>query len=780
MLSRRELLAGAATCAILSAVPAFSQTTLLSGGTIGAFNGGRSQVNFNFIGGGEFPFINVVKMGTDWTYRSSPNKDSQVSPSVRDANGYPITIQTNGYNAIAIIPSQTDRPGNYVFRWVGNGTMINPGTLVSGSTSGTNGRFVFTPTGGLTAVGMSLIYGVATIGSPYVSDIAIMHVDDEADWLAGEMFGKQFEARLLQAKFGVLRFLNWQLGNTNMMTTWATRKPVSYSSWIANQWFPALWAGQTTNTANDYAITFGSGGPVDKQIIHLQFSGNAATTGVTGITISNSASTGVPTVIGWTAHGLSLNDPVSFEAANSLPAPMMSGNNFYVSNVIDADHFNIAFMAPGAGNFSTTNGGGNPTYTGVRLATLNLNSTGAVPIKQQWGDAARDASQPETTINNAGVNILFATLVYDADLNSWLKNGGDTLGFSKGVENGVPFEVMLQLCMEVGAHPYFVAPYLALDPMSDLYPMLATYMKAAAPPWMIPRYEGVNEQWNTAGGFYGSRYGWNKANIHWRTQFDTHNWQGKTISTLGQAVNAAYGGAVGGSGNLQYQLLNGSQTVSFSSTIAANTNNPRMTSALYVAQAAAAQPGYTKSAASGWCTHLCIAQYFNPSEFNTGQETTDAASYAAAAGNAPLQLQIATTYADTISGAASGFNLAQNNIYFGFGFTFAQGFTNSAGNKLKMCGYEGGYSPDLTGTAQVNALRNASKFVDDIGKGITGGTLVSGATVTGIYNDFVNAGGEFPSCFQLAGSANIWSVLDPTVYVSPQPAQWTAIAAFNH
>ena len=63
---------------------------------------------------------------------------------------------------------------------------------------------------------------------------------------------------------------------------------------------------------------------------------------------------------------------------------------------------------------------------------------------------------------------------------------------------------------------------------------------------------------------------------------------------------------------------------------------------------------------------------------------------------------------------------------------------------------------------------------------LTGGTLASGATVNGTYNDFTSIGALFPSCFQLAGSQNAWSVLDPDIYLSPQPAQWTAIVAYNH
>lgn len=762
MLSRRSFLTGTSALSLIAATPVYAQTTLLSGGTINTFNGGRSQVNFNFInGGGEFPFIDVVKSGGDWNNSSAPNANGTVSPGLRDANGYPTSIQSGGYFKQAFIPSQTERPGNYVCRWTGGGAgtvMRSPGTVVSGSASGANGRFVFSTSSS------QINIGVNTMGSPYVTSISVMHVDDEASWLAGEIFGAQFLSVLRQANFGVLRFLNWQNGNAGANTTWGNRKPITYSGWSSAQWFPDSWIATVTNSGNDYSATLGSGAPVDKQIIHLQWNSDS-TVASTAITISN----GSPAVVNWPAHSLSVGTIIGITAGNPN-APMSTGVNYYVSNVIDGDNFNISLTLGGA-NLNTTS-----TSSGLSAcvpATLNLNGTGGVPVKDPVSNPAVGSTKPLSTSSSVAI---FATLVYDADLNSWLMFGGTLNGFSSGFSNGVPPEICFQLALELGAHPWFVAPYLAIDPMTDWFTRLATYLKAAAPPWMIPRLEGCNEQWNNAGGFFGTRYGWAKANAHWGTQFDQNNWQGKVMSTIGQAVNAVYGGAVGAG----YQLVNGAQTVSFSSTGSANSNDPRMTSAQYVAQAAAPQVGYTKSAASGWCTHLCIANYFSPSEFGTAAETTHAADYAAAAGNAALQLQIATAYADTLAGAASGFNLAQQRVYFGFAFTWTQKFTNGAGDKIKMCCYEGGYSPDLSGTSQVNTLRNASKAVADIGKAISGGTFVSGDVVTGNYLDFVNASGEFPSCFQLAGANNIWSVLDPDVYVSPQTPQWLAIVGYNH
>src|SRR6266404_6870036 len=108
-----------------------------------SFNGGKSQVNFDSL---TFAFLDLMKTAQAWNYGGGVNANGQVSPANMDANGYPTIIPSpNGYNTVVLIPPTTVRPGNYVFRWVGGDvttSMLNPGTLVNGSTFGANGRFV--------------------------------------------------------------------------------------------------------------------------------------------------------------------------------------------------------------------------------------------------------------------------------------------------------------------------------------------------------------------------------------------------------------------------------------------------------------------------------------------------------------------------------------------------------------------------------------------------------------------------------------------------------------
>lgn len=828
--SRRRFLLGASTLAICAANPALAG--LHFHGSPG-FNGGKSQVN---LGDFAFAFLDLMKTTQNWNYANAPNANGQVSPANMDVNGYPTTIQAGGYYTSVLIPPTTVVPGNYVCRWVGgDGTtsIKNPGSLVSGSTTGANGRFVFTPNA--SAIASTVLAGAITLGSPYVSSIAIMHVNDEAAWLAGQVFSPKFKGILTQGKFGVIRFLNLQPSITTV-TTWASRKPVGHFSYAAEEYRSSLWAGQTTNVGNDYSITFGSGAPVDKQTILLQFNANATL---------NTATVTFPggSTVNWTAHGLSAGDPVGF-SGGSPPSGIFYGGTYYVIAAgLTANAFQVSLTRGGAAyNYGT---GASGTTAGVRLPTLNLNGTGTVAITSNNGGVMTSIVQMPS-INGTSGQAVWGTLIYDADLNSWMLRGGnaDPNQGSAGIINGCPYEIMLQLCKEVGAHPYFVAPYLAVDPMTDFHTQLATLVKTTMPSWMIPRFEICNELWNNVNPM--TQYAYLKAYVHWNAQFssgifDRDDWVGKTASTIGQAVNAAYGGAVGAG----YQILINVQTVTFPSP-GSNGQASRFASTQYLAQSAAAQVGYTKSAASLWATHVVCANYFQPAERGTAQETTDATTYAANAasivggisggtltvasvtigtlaigqtitdqyGLIPVGVTItggsgtswtvsngslsiasgttifaqnataaalATSYADTASGAAdpnNGGNLAQVKIYFTNIFNYAATFTNSAGNTLKGTFYEGGYSPDLDSTAQINFLRNASKNVADGGLLISGGTLANAAVVAGNYADCIASGGEFPSCFQLTGVNSIWSVLDPDIYAT-KTAQWNAIAAFN-
>src|SRR5205823_4515663 len=139
----------------------------------------------------------------------------------------------------------------------------------------------------------------------------------------------------------------------------------------------------------------------------------------------------------------------------------------------------------------------------------------------------------------------YGTVVFDADLQTWMLSGGSQNGLSVDLNNGMPPEVCVQLCKEMGFHPHFSLPPHALDPATDYATSLASLCQSSGPSWMIPRFEPSNEVWNTALGFIGAQVAMNKGFAHWSTveNFGTNwdNWYGKVLSVMGQGLASVFG-----------------------------------------------------------------------------------------------------------------------------------------------------------------------------------------------------------------------------------------------
>lgn len=783
--TRREFIhAGCAIATAASLSPAIAGINNPGSRGGSSFNGGKSQVNLNFLQtAGDYPFLNCLKTAQAWGFIN--NASAPVTPDLLDADGYPTSIINTGVNTVFYVPTQAARPGNYVITWDGTGTIFcgMSNTLVSGSKTSSGGagagRYVFS------TVDFRFSVGISSIGSPRITNLKVFHVDDEISINAGQVFGAKFKQRLQEANFGVIRFLNWQLGNTSQATTWLTRRAISYVWYSGAERRPSIYGGVTTNIANAYSVA-------------------------------------IPPI--HTSTGLAWNNGDSPNQGDTI-------------SIV----FNASATQSGTCSLQVGTGG----------------TSSAINILNQF---TNPLSVGSNSYPIAGTFQSMATLVFDATLNAWIKQGGDAALGSVGLNNGVPPELMVQLCKEVGAHPYFVAPAYAVDPMTDFFPSLAAYCKSYTPsnaPWMVPRFEGPNELWNGgAGGAYDTGYANSKANAyhaadptHWTATGDYQNWYGKIMSTIGQAINAVYGGTVGTQS--AYQVICGVQTGT-GNTFPGGTNasNPRLSSAAYISQSAPPQVGYTQTAASGWVTHICCAQYIGPSDTGTGAETTLAASFAGKAFVASISSDVMTVTAlnasnsaafavgDTIFGteiyavgggipagvtiasfgtgvggtgtynlSSSGLTTASQNMTGATDLTAPNTFadtTNSGGGAFtvfacltlytnwkawaqsfginKMCGYEGGYSPDYTsaGNSLVDMLRGASKLNSNLS-----------AFTTTNYNNFVGLTGggftsEFPSCFQFSGNPNIvgrsqdaWSVLED-IYQTPNPPQWSAFIAFNH
>jgi hypothetical protein len=459
-------------------------------------------------------------------------------------------------------------------------------------------------------------------------------------------------------------------------------KPSSYNSSHNLYWVTG------TPTADTFTFSATKGGPnINTTGGTLTGKPTAFATATTqNVTLSNST----PAVVTWADHGLSIGDAISINSTQSygMPAPLYNNRTYYVVAAgFTTGSFQFS-LTPGGVAVSTAGGRQTGQIQAFAMPTLSLNNSPGIPILSPWGDPSADNGAPFG-------GSLTSTLVYDADLKGWLKFGGDG-GGSMGLANCVPPEIMVALCAEIGAHPHFCAPYLACDPMTDWHTQLAAFVKTNGPRWMKPRFEPPNECWNLSYGFFATRYAWNKSPAHWGPSYSltNHDWYGKVVSTIGQAINAVFGGTPNTQSN--YAVVCAIQTDQAGS----NANDPRLTSAAYVAQAMAAQTGYVKSAAYNWATHSSVVNYWNPGERDTPTEIADAFNFGVSNyGNLIGQAAIATSYVNTantnktINGSmARAFNLISVKEYAAACKSWATRL--SGGRVSKMCGYEGGYAPD--------------------------------------------------------------------------------------
>lgn len=657
-LSRRYFVVGASALAIIAAVPGLSEARFPHGAPSG-FNGGAAQTNFNFLGGGDYAFMNVLK-GAVNQWHNSDFSSNTPTPDLFDANGWPIASTYLSSHGLAIyqtpVPTQAERPGNYVAYWDGTGTLNLSATNIAAvgtanftgrvignvlyvdsgltgsvkkgvSLTGTNvpsncivqnqltgtaggvgtyqlcswvacpdissqsfgtsagsqtssgtagaGRYVVSWTGN--SIDLVIVSASGTTGYTYISNLVICHVDDEARLRAGSIFQDQFINQIKASGFGVVRFLNWANENNSNVTTWNTRKPVTYATYSASELRANVYGGVTTNSGNAYSVA--------APAVHTS----------TGAAWTNGDAP---------SHGDTVTALFNASATQSGTCSLKVG-------------------------------------TGGSSAAINmLGPNGAV------------LSVGANTYPVGGNDLSLATFVYDSLLNAWLKYGGALDLGSQGITNNVPPEICLQLAIAVGAHPWFVAPYLSLDTPTDYMPSLCAYVKANAPSWMIARYEGPNETWNSGSadvfptGYASTRaqaYGWGA---------DINNWYGRAMSILGQICASVYG--IGNLGST-YECICGVWTVTAFPT-GASSSDPRLTSALYVAGSGAggAIPpsvsgiAFTRSAASGWVSAVAPANYWSPLERYTVQELIDGFGYCVTnAGNPSAQATIAANYAAT-------------------------------------------------------------------------------------------------------------------------------------
>ena len=224
-------------------------------------------MNLNFLQTGRR--LSVFKLSEDRPNWSLVDNSGWPDPDTLDSDGYPMRIVHGGVYTVFFVPSQASRPGNYVITWNGNGTIScgMSNTPVSGSKTSTNGsgRYVFSTTE------TRFVIGISAIGNPRISNLQVFHVNDEAALNAGEVFGAKFKQRLVEANFGVIRFLNWQVRKHYQRHDVGDEKAVSYVFYSGTEFRSSLYAGRRPNVGTAYSAQLLRLQLVDKATVIVKF-----------------------------------------------------------------------------------------------------------------------------------------------------------------------------------------------------------------------------------------------------------------------------------------------------------------------------------------------------------------------------------------------------------------------------------------------------------------------------------------------------------------------------
>jgi hypothetical protein len=138
--------------------------------------------------------------------------------------------------------------------------------------------------------------------------------------------------------------------------------------------------------------------------------------------------------------------------------------------------------------------------------TLRINGHGPYLIRHQSG---RTIFAGATASSRPGLNAI-GTLIYDANFGAFLHYGQP--GLNIYIDNGMPYEEMIDLCNITGSHPHFISPTAtASDGPTDVYAQLAALCQSRGASWMKPAFETNNEIFTTA--FNATQYSKEITNI---------------------------------------------------------------------------------------------------------------------------------------------------------------------------------------------------------------------------------------------------------------------------
>jgi hypothetical protein len=614
------------------------------------FNGGRSQINLNSANGtGEYPFMDLMKVATPFVSAGQQT----LTPDMCDSNGWPMRfpVGITAVNYVINMPSQLERPGNYDLSWTGTGAasfVINKGmTILSGSLTPSSGvgHAVVVPNDPAAGPGANSVN--LNFKGP-AQNVRFCHVDDlESVQANPNEFHPQFIAVLSALKPGVLRFLNWLNGNQTAITDWASRTPPTYSSYQGLPLMASQYAGRSNASGSDLAVGLPPGGftLADKARLQFYLSSSPPRQAIATFT-SGSADVSMQN------HGLADNNQVYLtgRTPSGFTETIFRGNSImlYFVRVLDANTFQLSAAKGGAAIVAGRSG----SCTINPYLTISINGGQPIPV---WNHFSIPYPQSFLEYPTGGRYDSLRTLVFDATFGSFIDFG------TGGGNCSVPPEVCLDLCYKLGAHPWFVTPFLALDPATDWLSQLAALIKSkyqnGKAPWMVPRFETPNECWN-AFGTNDTQYAVQKAiQYGWGTGMpgNCNNWIGKVASIGGQQLANVFGGAKLG---IAYHWIVGVQTSgglgNSDDRLAASkflTSDPNPVQSPYRRYAPVAKGG---GSPQNWVSHICVANYFSPLRRYTCQELVDGYAFGVAnVADPAARAAITEAYIDTLANPRS-------------------------------------------------------------------------------------------------------------------------------
>ena len=661
-------------------------------------NGGRVQIGLNDIFvGNDFLLINWVK-GCDGWVRASDNKTPP--PTYFNSDNYPTSLPEGELRLQFFCPPQSDLGGECTLRWTGNCTLA----VYAGTVTTTGGSLTSTTGSGLykfTMTGNSITVGILSMSSQ-LGGLECYSSSEETRRANGEIFGAKLMDRLInELRPGIIRDLDLTSGNVCNVTKASDLKPVTSVFYKGSELRASLYGGDTTLSRITYSVAAppSFSGLTNKNIVHFNVKQNSpVTTFVDPAFTQGSQNIGVP------SHNMQVGDPFVLKSDNgAMPGNFVGLTSLsYVQAVVDANTIR-ASLTPGgpAITCGIVPNFGDHIYLSPCIYLEVGTSAAKIMIGHGWPMISGDNTYP--TANKIG------TAVYDSTLDMWLMYGGCVGYGDRGICNGVPPDVFLQLCAQVGAHPHFVKEGLSCYPEADVSTYKASLVRdlyngdsTKLCPWMVPSFEGgPNETWNTASDFWNTHYFMMLA-PYLGSGWSLHDFYGMAVSTTAQKVNAVYGGD-----KTKFTVGVGVQT-------GADGNDTgfdvRANAQKWVTSGLPAQSGLTAAPAKNYATLvLHPASYWNTAIYGNydGTETrTDMANRYAAATDPNVQAQILEDFIGSglqLTGWPFEPRTQKTTLYAGW-----QAYAVRNGITLVRA-YEGGYSCDEIGGPALRALCNLGK-----------------------------------------------------------------------